>query len=63
MKRMTTEQMISVQGGGYFEGLLCGAGILGLTAVAIGTGGAALGPTTLFFFRLGVAAACISALT
>ena len=63
MTRMTTEQLVSVQGGGFFDGFLCGAGIVALIAVATGTGGAALGPASLFFTQLGVAAACISALT
>ena len=63
MTRMTTEQLVSVQGGGYFEGLVCGAGVLALVAFAIGPGVVALGPASLFLFRLGVAAACISALT
>lgn len=63
MERMTQEQLVSVAGGGFFDGFLCGAGIVGLIAVATGTGGAALGPASLFFARLGVVAACHSALT
>ena len=63
MTRMTTEQLVSVQGGGFFDGFLCGAGIVALIAVATGTGGAALGPASLFFTQLGVGAGCISALT
>ena len=63
MTRMTTEQLVSVQGGGFFDGFLCGAGIVALIAVATGTGGAALGPASLFFTQLGVMAVCVSALT
>ena len=62
MTRMTTEQMVLVQGGGFFDGFLCGAGIVALIAVSTGTGGAALGPASLFFARLGVAGACLSML-
>ncbi len=63
MTRMTAEHLVSVQGGGFFDGFLCGAGIVGLIAVATGTGGAALGPASLFFTQLGVLGACVSALT
>ena len=62
MTCMTTGQLASVQGGGFFDGFLCGAGIVGLIAVATGTGGAALGPASLFFTELGVVGACVSAL-
>ena len=63
MTRMTTEQLVSVQGGGCFDGFLGGAGIVALIAVATGTGGAALGPASLFFAQAGVLSACVSALT
>ncbi len=63
MTRMTTEQLVSVQGGGFFDGFLCGAGIVALIAVGTGTGGAALGPASLFFAYLGVAGLCLSAVT
>ena len=52
-----------MQGGGFFDGFLCGAGIVALIAVATGTGGAALGPASLFFAQAGVLSACVSALT
>ncbi len=61
MTRMTTEQLVSVQGGGFFDGFLCGAGIVALIAVATGSGGAALGPASLFFAQAGVLGACLSA--
>ena len=63
MTRMTTDQLVSVQGGGFFDGFLCGAGIVAWIAVTTGTGGAALGPASLFFAELGVLAVCYSALT
>ena len=63
MTSMTTDQLVSVQGGGFFDGFLCGAGIVALIAVATGTGGAALGPASLFFAQAGVLSACVSALT
>ena len=63
MTRMTTEQLLSARGGGFFDGFLCGAGIVGLIAVATGTGGAALAGASLFFSELGVVGVCVSALT
>ena len=62
MTRMTTEQMMSVRGGKFFDGFLCGAGVVGLLALGLGTGGVAMGATALFFTRLGVAGLCYSAL-
>ena len=62
MTRMTAEQLVSVQGGGFFDGFLCGAGIIALIAVATGSGGAALSPASLFFSQAGVLGACLSAL-
>ena len=63
MTLMTTDQLVAVQGGGFFDGFLCGAGIVAVFAVTTGTGGMALGAASLFFARLGVVAVCVSALT
>ena len=63
MTRMTAEQMMSVRGGKFLDGFLCGAGAVGLVALWLGTGGVAMGVTALYFTRLGVAALCYSAVT
>ena len=61
MTRMTTEQLISVQGGGYFDGFLCGAGVVALLLVATGTGGVTMPAISFFLLRLGVLGFCVSA--